>query len=174
MALKFDNLLQENWKTMNRDPVDVVSVIKEYLVDHPKLEVHVGTDAQAKGRNKANFVTVVCVHGDGVPGRVFYLKFSKVDIYSLQDKLMNETMLSITVAEEIVHELPYARDNIIIHVDANTKEECASSKHVQALVGMVMGYNFRYLAKPNAWAASHAADHAVKDKNKTRKGHRRK
>jgi len=42
---------------------------------------------------------------------------------------------------------------------------------VEELVGLVVGQGFNAVVKPEAWAASHAADHAVKHKDERNKPH---
>jgi Ribonuclease H-like len=41
-----------------------------------------------------------------------------------------------------------------------------SSAYVQELVGLVVGQGFKALIKPEAWAATHAADHVVRTHGK--------
>ena len=157
------------WRTMTRKKVDIFEELHQYL-DMPNLIVHIGTDAQATGATKADFVTVICVHAVDVnrttTSRVYYWKDKRVNFHSLWEKLYGETERSLRVAVEISDEFGDAlRDKILVHVDANPNPTFQSSNYVKQLAGMVMGYGFKHILKPNAWAASHAADHIVKGKN---------
>jgi predicted RNase H-related nuclease YkuK (DUF458 family) len=49
-----------------------------------------------------------------------------------------------------------------VHIDANPEPRHRSSEFVQELVGMVMGQGFKAIIKPDAYAASHAADWIVR------------
>ena len=127
---------------------------------------HIGTDAQGHGNIKADFVTVICVHMVGKGARVLYWKEKNVPTHSLWEKLYGETERSLRIATQLTE--TFGQDivnRILVHVDANPNTKYASSKHVKALAGMVMGYGFKYCLKPDSFASSHAADHIVKNKN---------
>ena len=154
-----------DWYTINKEQVDLVEILKLY-VNKENVLIHIGTDAQANSYNKADFVTVVCVYLIGKGGRIFYSKDKKVAIHSLWEKLYGETDRSLRVAVELDgHFGSKIYDRILVHVDANPNKKYASSNYVKQLAGMVMGYGFRYVLKPDAFVASHAADHIVKHKN---------
>lgn len=140
------------------------------FTDEQDVLIHIGTDAQRSSGKRIDFVTVVCVHAVSVnrttTSRVFYWKDKNVVTYSLWDKLYGETERSLRVAVEIDKEFPQdLRERILVHVDANPNPIYKSSSYVKQLAGMVMGYGFNHVLKPDAWAASHAADHIVKNKN---------
>ena len=157
------------WRTINKENIDLIKFLKDF-VDTPNLIVHIGTDAQAVGHNRADFVTVVCVHAIDesrtVSSRVLYWKDKQVPFHSLWEKLYGETERSLRVAVFLDEQFEESfRDKILVHVDANPDPLFKSSNYVKQLAGMVMGYGFNHILKPNAWAASHAADHIVKRKN---------
>ena len=52
--------------------------------------------------------------------------------------------------------------DLTVHIDANPVVAHKSSAYVQELVGLVVGQGFKALIKPESWAASHAADHAIR------------
>lgn len=161
--------LEQQWRTINRVDIDLMEELSQF-VSNESLVVHVGTDAQAFGPGTADYVTCVIIHGIQDDGRAFsriyYIKDKKVSTNSLWEKLYNETMGSITVAMEIADSEERFRDRIVVHVDANPNKKYASNNYVQQLAGMVMGFGFRHLLKPDSWAASHASDHIVKNKHK--------
>lgn len=153
------------WYTIDRKKIDLEEVLTPYT-KMDNIIFHIGTDAQARGFNRADFVTVVCVHVVGKGGRVFYWKEKDIPFYSLWDKLYGETERSLRIATKLSGIFGDDIINrILVHVDANPNTLYDSSKHVKALAGMVMGYGFKYILKPDAFAASHAADHIVKNKN---------
>lgn len=166
--MKDDSKLARQWKTINRAEVDLMKELRAFI-EEPTLTIHVGTDAQSFGRNTADYVTCVIIHGIKEDGRalarVFYIKDKKVPTNSLWEKLYNETMASIMVAKEISTEEEAFQDRIVVHVDANPDKRFESSNYVKSLAGMVMGFGFRHLLKPDSWAASHASDHIVKNKH---------
>ena len=166
-SLKFEKLLNEQWRSLNKNVVDIRTVLSPYTASDD-LNIHIGTDAQKGGGKFTNFVVCICVHEIGRGGRVFYLKFKNILVSNLWEKLYNETMLSLQVAVELTEIYPELRQRILVHVDANPDKRYASSDHVQALAGMIVGYGFKHILKPDAWASSHAADHLVKNKNSKR------
>lgn len=154
-----------NWKTINNLEIDLYKELEQYL-DKDNIIIHVGSDAQANGKNIADFVTVVCIHTIGKGGRVFYIKDKKVPYYSLWEKLFLETNKSLEVAVDLTKTFGHdISERILVHVDANPNTKFESSKHVKALAGMVMGYGYKHVLKPNSWASSHGADRIVKGKN---------
>jgi predicted RNase H-related nuclease YkuK (DUF458 family) len=158
-----------DWYTINKEKIDLFAELSKYK-SKANVLVHIGTDAQAKGHVKADFVTVVCVHALDVnrttTSRVFYWKDKNVATHSLWEKLYGETERSLRIAVQLSDEFGDSfRDRILVHVDANPNPTYKSSNYVKQLAGMVMGYGFNHILKPDAWAASHAADHIVKNKN---------
>jgi predicted RNase H-related nuclease YkuK (DUF458 family) len=157
------------WRTINKEDINLIEQLNKYT-STPNLIVHIGTDAQAVSHTTADFVTVVCIHAIDenrtVTSRIFYWKDKNVTFHSLWDKLYGETERSLRVAVQVEEEFGNDfRDKILVHVDANPNPIFKSSNYVQQLAGMVMGYGFNHILKPDAWAASHAADHIVKRKN---------
>lgn len=161
--------LEQQWRTIEREKVDLMEALAPYANDET-LVVHIGTDAQAFAPGTADYVTCVIIHGINDVGRsfsrVFYIKDKKVKTNSLWEKLYNETMNSIMVAMEIAEAEEEFKDRIVVHVDANPDKKYASNSYVKQLAGMVMGFGFKHLLKPDSWASSHAADHIVKNKHK--------
>lgn len=164
--LSFDDILSLDWKSVSDESIDLVDAIDSYG-DNKDFIIHIGTDAQkSKGKKKANFVICVCIHAAGRGGRVFYVRFKNIPVANLWEKLYNETMLSLSVAQELTQANEEYRDRILVHVDANPDTRYASSDHVKALAGMTVGYGFKHVLKPDSWAASHAADHLVRSKHR--------
>lgn len=150
------------WLTVNNKEINLLEEIIP-LVRNKNVLVHIGTDAQANGKQKADYVTVVCIHTIGKGGRIFYWKDKKVATHSLWEKLYGETERSLRIAVLLSKEI--SNKKILVHVDANPDKRYKSSNYVKQLAGMVMGYGFKHVLKPDAFVASHAADHIVKNKN---------
>ena len=156
------------WYTMRKERINLKEELKEFL-GREDIILHIGTDAQKNGTiNRADFVTVVCVIStiNAKTRKVFAWKDKHIPTHSLWEKLYGETERSLRVAVDLdTHFDGALRNNIMVHVDANPDKRYASSNHVKTLAGMVVGYGFKHVLKPDAWAASHAADHIVKNKN---------
>jgi hypothetical protein len=166
-----ESILEKQWRTLHKVPVeDVLAEVTALNVDGPR-PVHIGTDAQ-KHRNTLDFVTAVVVLDPGHGGRVFYCKTTMKHVHSLQHKLFTETLLSLEIAVALCEHID--SDQIQVHVDANTNLKWDSGKYHQQLAGMVVGHGFKAILKPDAWCASHVADHAVNNKNDHHDGKRHK
>ena len=156
------SILEKQWLTLHKAPVeDICVAIADLNSDGPR-PVHIGTDAQKHGKF-LDFVTAVVVLNPGKGGRVFYTKTREKHINSLQHKLFTEVGLSLEIAQALCEHIE--AEQIQVHVDANTNIQWNSGKYHQQLAGMVVGSGFQAVLKPDAWCASHVADHAVNGKN---------
>jgi predicted RNase H-related nuclease YkuK (DUF458 family) len=158
-------MLEQKWMTLNKEPIeDVVKEVDGLLAEGDRI-VHIGTDAQ-KMDKMIEFVTCIVVHKERKGGRVFYCrtKKTKQDVQSLRQKLFTEAWMSVETAMELEAALP-DQCHITVHLDVNPDEKWASNRHINEVVGMVMGQGYEVLVKPESWCASHCADHAVKHKN---------
>jgi uncharacterized protein len=135
---------------------DILAFVKEAAANGQ--EVHVGTDSLQTGRF-TQFCTVVIVHTPSKGGRVAYSREVVPRISSLRERLQKEVWKSVTVAMALA---PIVPERLSVHIDANPEPRHRSSQFVQELVGMVMGQGFRAIIKPDAYAASHAADWIVR------------
>ena len=154
------SILEKQWLTLNKVPVEDICVSIADLNTEGPRPVHIGTDAQKHGKF-LDFVTAVVVLDPGKGGRVFYTKTREKNIDSLQHKLFTEVGLSLEIALALCDYV----EQIQVHVDANTNIKWNSGKYHQQLAGMVVGSGFKAVLKPDAWCASHVADHAVNGKN---------
>lgn len=167
-------MIEKNWKTLAGEQVDLRSMLESEMRDFPNAEVIVASDSQQRGKD-TEYVTVVVVHRPTKGGRVFFCRERIPRVRELRERLWKEVWRSTELAMELtstpdigtVHPIPVTE----VHIDANMDPTFRSSEYVQELVGLVMGQGFKAVVKPEAWAASHAADHAVKHKDERRKPH---
>ncbi len=166
-------MIEKTWKTLAGATIDLRKTIEDELSAFPECELHIGSDSQQAGP-LTEYVTVVVLHRVGKGGRVFFCRERIPRIKELRDRLWKEVWRSTQLAMELSTPPELGTDlhpiNVTaVHIDANVDPKHKSSKYVEELVGLVMGCGFSAIAKPEAWAASHAADHAVKHKNERRK-----
>jgi predicted RNase H-related nuclease YkuK (DUF458 family) len=155
-------MLDRRWKTLSGESVaDVTQAVQELLASGDRV-VHIGTDAQ-KIDQRIEFVTCIVLLEPGKGGRVFYTRVPRSlrDVRSLRQKLFTEAWMSVETAMQLNPHLPDELP-IVVHLDVNPDQRWASSRHIHEVVGLVVGQGFEVLFKPEAWAASHAADHALK------------
>lgn len=146
------------WKSFHGEPIDDLLDEVTRLALHGATAIHIGTDSQIRGAG-TDFVTAICVHVPGKGGRIFTALEHQDRRLHLADKLILEAEQSLVIARELERntELP-----VIVHLDVNENPRFRSSKHVSMLAGMVRGNGFDVLLKPEAWCATHVADHVVK------------
>jgi len=147
------------WKTLSGE---TIPSIKDWVAACASYgqEVHVGTDSQVEDKY-VEFVTVVVIHTPGKGGRVAFKRdhIHKDKMVSLRQRLLKEVWLSVECGLELSPAIP---GNLTVHIDANPVVKHESSKYIQELVGLVVGQGFKHKVKPEAWVATHVADHAVR------------
>jgi uncharacterized protein len=145
------------WKTLNEIKI---ADLPQFVGDNTRdgQAVHIGTDSLQKGR-LTQFVTVVVILTPRRGGRVVYRKETVPRIASLRERLLQEVWKSVDLGLQLS---PLVPGELTVHIDANPVVAHKSSAYVQELVGLVVGQGFKALIKPESWAASHAADHAVR------------
>lgn len=160
-------MIEKKWKTLAGEEVDLRSAIEAELREYPNVEVTIASDSQQRGQN-TEYVTVVTLIRPGKGGRVLFNREMIPRVRDLRERLWKETWRSTELAMELT-DTPDIGERMrieiqAIHIDANIDPKHKSSKYVEELVGLVVGQGFNAVVKPEAWAASHAADHAVKHK----------
>ena len=174
------SILDQQWKTLGKRPVaSVLDSVREYMALGADRVVHIGTDSQKRGRHN-DFVTAVVLLNPGKGGICFYTKSRVPHVNSLQYELFTEVSLSIEIALALCDVVD--PKCVEVHVDANTNMKWESGPFHQRLAGMVTANGFKAVLKPDAWCASHVADHAANGKNdavkakrtRRKKAHRRK
>lgn len=151
--------MKTRWKTLGHEVFipDLDEWVRAAVRDG--REVHIGTDSLQTGR-WTQYVSVVVILSKGKGGRVAYSREVVPRNNSLRERLLKEVWRSTELGLALTDALGGSR--LTIHVDANPDEKHMSSKYVQELVGLVVGQGFTALIKPEAWAATHAADHVVR------------
>ncbi len=167
-------MIEKTWKTLAGEKVDLRVALETELRATPDSEVIIACDSQQVGKD-TEYVTVVVVHRPSKGGRVFFCRERIPRVRELRERLWKEAWRSTELAMELTTQPDIGEVFPItisaIHIDANVDPKHKSSKYVEELVGLVMGQGFRAVVKPEAFAASHAADHAVKHKDERRKPH---
>ena len=171
------------WKRNNKiieEPlVDYLEkLFDEQLEKNRIMKVSIGTDSQKIKGTLYKFATVVLIStsedlgGGVIVGRggmiiaaTYNHDFMKKDADGKKrDKeLVNERMVfevgkSIEVATEIAELLDVYEIPLEIHADINPNPKHDSNKALQSAVGYILGMGYEFKIKPEAWAASTAAD----------------
>ncbi len=142
---------------------ELISEIIKYIEKEPKTEykITVGTDSNAS--HWAQFVTAVSILRVGNGGRYFWTKSEKIFCPTLRDRIYKEAMQSITFTQELKSRLKekigeeFFWDNkISVHIDVGQKGP--TKDLIEGVVGMVKGYGFEAVIKPDSFCAFVVAD----------------
>jgi len=142
---------------------DVVEDIVRYLEEAPDKNylLVIGSDSQQYPEG-VDFVSSIVAHRIGNGGRYFWTKMRKPKIKTLRDRIYQEAIFSITLAQELKERL---RDRLQlltleeimeIHVDVGYKGK--TKEMIKEIVGMVRGTGFIVKTKPDSYGASSVAD----------------
>jgi len=155
-SIKFHNILGD---TLSLD--DVVREILEFVKTAPRrrYRIIVGTDSAI--HRKVRFVTAITTWRVGNGGVYFWSTHEQNVSGDLRERIYQETMRSITLAQELRGQLKDALGDEFfwddqIHIDVG--EHGPTKDMIDAVVGMVKGYGFDPVIKPYAFGASSVAD----------------
>lgn len=150
---------------MHRQKINIEEVAEYIGAQTPETKIYIGADSERfmiDGVWHADYTTVVVVHKDGNRGcKIFGEITRERDFDQQKDKprmrLMNEVY---KVAELYLKLAEVLEDRYVeVHLDINPDEHHGSSCVINEATGYIRGMcNVVPLVKPNAFAASYAAD----------------
>ena len=147
----------------------MIEEAKQAIVSSSKeSSVYIGCDSIRFRKNKmwyAKYSTVIIVHMDSKHGcKLFHSSIDMPDYGNLKQRLLTEVQMAVTTATEIIDVL--GDRHMEIHLDINPNPQHKSSVAVKEALGWVKGsLGIDAKIKPSAFAATHAADHAVRHLN---------
>ena len=147
----------------------MIEEAKQAILDSSKeSSVYIGCDSIRFRKNKmwyAKYSTVIIVHMDSKRGcKLFHESVDMPDFGNLKQRLLNEVQMAVMAATEIVDVL--GERHMEIHLDINPNPKHKSSVAVKEALGWVKGsLGLDAKVKPASFAATHAADHAVRHLN---------
>ena len=127
--------------------------------------VYVGADSiryKKDGRWYAKYSTVIILHVDSNKGcNIFHKSVDMEDYGNLRQRLLNEAGFAIEAATEIIDVV--GKRHMEIHLDINSDAKYKSHAAVKEALGYVKGSTgIDAKIKPEAFAATHCADHVVR------------
>lgn len=143
-----------------------IDEVREFIqAQSPSTKVYIGADSERfklGGQWYADYTLAVVVHIDGRHGcKIFGEVQRELDYDQKKSKpamrLMNEVFKVSALFQELADVLEDR--HVEVHLDINPDERFGSSCVVQQAVGYIKGTcNVTPMVKPNAFAASYAAD----------------
>lgn len=151
---------------------DVIEKIKQ---SSPESSIYVGCDSicynrggrKRKGKSEwyARYSTVVILHRDSCRGgeMIYHHSESLKDYGNKKTRLLQEVQFIVEVALAIVDHIEDR--HMELHIDINPDPKHASFVAYNEAKGWIKGMGFEAKFKPESWASTHAADHAVRYKH---------
>ncbi len=142
---------------------ELIDELMKYIHGKPQAEyrITVGTDSNAL--LWAQFVSAVTILRVGNGGRYFWAKSEKIFCPNLAARIYKETLQSITLTQELKSRLKdkigeefFWDGKINVHIDVGYKGP--TKDLVEGVVGMVKGYGFEAIVKPDSFCAFVVAD----------------
>lgn len=145
--------------TLERVCEEIIAYIT--LEPHRSYEVIVGSDSAAV--SPVSLITAVTVRRVGNGAVHFWVVSDKKIFHTIRDRIYEETIQSITLAQEIRSGLREKLgeeflwdDKIQVHLDIG--ENGPTRDLIDQIVGMVKGFGFQAVIKPGSFGASQVAD----------------
>ncbi|KKS39032.1 MAG: hypothetical protein A3G49_03025 [Candidatus Sungbacteria bacterium RIFCSPLOWO2_12_FULL_41_11] len=140
---------------------EVITEVIEFVKAEPGKWYHIIIGSDSASSSPVELVTAVTVWRVGNGAIHFWTKAEPKVFLTLRDRIYAETMNSITLAQEVRSRL---RDRLgdeafwdnQVHIDVG--ENGPTRELIDTVVGMVKGYGFEAVIKPNSFGASTVAD----------------
>jgi len=147
-----------------------IQEIREYLLSvDPDSRIYLGCDSQKferRGEWFARYTIVVVIHIDNCHGgKIFGFTQSERDYDKNFDKPRMRLMNEVYKVAEVYLELGDILENreVEVHLDINPKKDTGSSRVIKEAAGYILGVcGVEAKVKPEAFAASYAADAGVR------------
>lgn len=143
-----------------------IEEVKRYIVNSsPESKIYLGADSERNRYERvwyADYTVAIVVHIDGKHGcKIFGYHQRERDYDQRKDKPNIRLMTEVYKVSELYLQLKDAIEDrwVEVHLDINPSVKHASNAVVNQAIGYVRGTcNLEALIKPNAFAASYAAD----------------
>lgn len=139
--------------------VELISYVRQYVAEHPDIEILIGCDSQNRKRESI-YAVVIGLYTPGKGAHVLYSRFATPRERENTVRLLNEVWHSIETAELLKNELGIKAT--WIDIDLNPDPKFRSNQALTSAVGIVTGMGYKVRHKGNSPIMTYAADHLVK------------
>jgi|SRR3989338_4127086 len=142
---------------------ELVEKLIQFVKEKPQREykIVVGTDSNADTR--VRFVTAVAILRVGNGARYFWTRSEEIIVPTMRERIYKEAMHSIAFTQELKSRLKdklgeefFWDRKISVHLDIGKKGP--TKELIDGVVGMVKGYGFEAVIKPDSFGAFVLAD----------------
>ena len=142
---------------------ELVEELVAFIHKKPEREYRIVVGTDSKPDRRVRFVTSVAIVRVGNGGRYFWTRSEEMPLPTLRDRIFKEAMYSITFTQELRSRLKdkigeefFWDRKISVHLDVGVNG--ATKDLVDGVVGMVRGYGFEAVIKPDSFGAFVLAD----------------
>lgn len=140
---------------------EVVVRIHAFIADKPRERYQIIIGSDSRPGVEVQFITAITIRRIGNGGIYFWTRSKPGRYTTLRDRIYQETMLSVTLAQELRGRLQEALGdeyfwNDQVHIDVGERGE--TRELIPSVVGIVKGYGFEAVIKPDAFGACVVAD----------------
>ena len=143
-----------------------ISQVTEFIkAQSPETRIYLGCDSERyrmRGVWYADYILAIVVHIDGKHGcKLFGEVVTERDYDQRRDRPKMRMMTEVAKVADLYLQLAEALEDreTEVHLDINPDERYGSSCAISEAIGYIKGVcNVVPMVKPNAWAASYAAD----------------
>ena len=158
-----DDTIFHSWTKGNLTLGEMIREVGVYVRSKSGSEYRVIIGSDSSVTNPVSVVTAVTVWRVGNGGIHFWFNGDKKTFHTLQDRIYEETIRSVTLAQELrgrlreeLGEEALWDGKITVHIDVG--QNGPTRELIDQVVGMVKGYGFQAVIKPDAFGASIVAD----------------
>src|SRR3989344_3397176 len=142
---------------------NVFDEVIAYIRREPERSYQIIVGSDSATRNPVSLVTAVTVWRVGNGAVHFWVTSEKKHFHTLRDRITEEALQSITLAQELRSGLRERLgddslwdDKIQVHIDVGVNGPTRDL--IDQVVGMVKGFGFQAVIKPDSFGASQVAD----------------
>lgn len=141
----------------------LIERLLSFIKEKPQREYRIVVGTDSKAEKQVRLVTAVAILRIGNGARYFWTRSDEVYAPTMRERIFKETMYSITFTQELRSRLKdrlgeefFWDGKISVHLDVG--KNGPTKELIDSVVGMVKGYGFEAVIKPDSFGAFVVAD----------------
>lgn len=149
--------MKQSFKSLsNKEDIDLIPYIKNYMKENSETELFVGCDSQ-NFKDETSYASVIVLYKPGKGGHVLYMKERCPKIKDRYTRLWSEVEKSVDIANSLCE--AGIKKPEYIDLDLNPNPRFKSNMVLKAAIGYVESFGYNPRVKPEAVSASYMADY---------------
>jgi predicted RNase H-related nuclease YkuK (DUF458 family) len=147
------------WKSLTtKKSIDLSSYLADWMANNPEDKIYIGCDSQ-NHNGTTTFATVIVLHQPNRGGHVLYSKMTIPRIQARYERLWKEIEFTLEAAEYLTK---LGITISFLDIDINPDPRYGSNSIFRSALGLLESFGYSVRSKPEAHAASCAADRLCK------------